>query len=203
MLTDGWTVERIIPMGDDCYNALMYQEASEIRVALLFNPSEMEYKILYLHDDNVVEQFSPSEAHYMSQFDWVPFDREEKATAADRIDNPFEEIYEAEPAHCLGVVVVAYERENGYTGHWKVQEFYGDVPCFNSLLTSDDRMVWICLNVGSHEYIAETFYHSETKPIQKPIIQYEETDWQFCKRMANHWDCRFTAIPCSVELICR
>lgn len=30
------------------------------------------------------------------------------------------------------------------------------------------------------------FYHSENKPIQKPIIQYEETDWQFCNRMASH-----------------
>lgn len=155
LLTDGWTVERIIPIGDDCYNVLMYQEASGSRVALLFNSSEMEYKILYLHDINQ----SFSETHYMSQFDWVSFDREEKATAADRIDNPFEDIHEAEESHCLNVVVATYERENGYTGHWKVQEFYGDVPCFSGLLVSDDRMVWFCMNVGLHEYIAETFYY--------------------------------------------
>ena len=29
-------------------------------------------------------------------------------------------------------------------------------------------------------------YSSTTKQIQKPMIQYEETDWEFCKRMASH-----------------
>lgn len=158
LLTDGWTVERIIPIGDDCYHVLMYQESSEIRIALLFDYSEMEYKILYLHDTAM--PFS-SEIHYISQFDWVPYGREEKATAAGRVNNPYEDIYDAEESHCLNVVIAAWERENGYTGLWKVQEFYGDVPCFSGLLVSEERMVWLCMNVRTHEYIAETFYVNE------------------------------------------
>ncbi|MCM1101664.1 MAG: hypothetical protein NC079_07790 [Clostridium sp.] len=75
LLTDGWTVERIIPIGDEYYNVLMYQEASGSSVNLLFDYSEPEYKVLYLQDGNM--PFS-LETHYMSQFDWEPFDREEK-----------------------------------------------------------------------------------------------------------------------------
>lgn len=155
LLTDGWTVERIIPIGDEYYNVLMYQETSGSSVDLLFDYSEPEYKVLYLQDGNM--PFS-LETHYMSQFDWEPFDREEKVTVADRVDNPFEDIYDTEEDHCLNVIVAAYEKEKDYAGQWKVQEFYGDSPCFSGLLVSDDRKVWICMNVGSHEYIAETFY---------------------------------------------
>lgn len=30
------------------------------------------------------------------------------------------------------------------------------------------------------------FYSPDTPQIRKPVVQYMETDWKFCKRMASH-----------------
>lgn len=154
LLSDYWVVERVTPIGNDYYNALLHQRSNGVRADLLFNPTEMEYKVLYIIC-NDGQRISCDGLSYMSQYDWMPYSWEETSAT---IDNPFFEIYESSIGMELAAAVTAYENETGYTGEWKVQEIYAYSTLNNYLLISKDRVVWFCLDVFVSEYTAETFY---------------------------------------------
>lgn len=157
LLSDYWVVERVTPIGNDYYNALLHQKSNGGRADLLFNPTEMEYKVLYIIC-NDGQRISYDGLSYMSQYDWMPYSWDETSATIDRIDNPFFEIYESSIGMELAAAVTAYENETGYTGKWKVQEIYAYSMLNNYLLISKDRVVWFCLDVFVSEYTAETFY---------------------------------------------
>lgn len=159
LLLDYWVVERVTPIGNDYYNALFHQRSNGVRADLLFSPTEMEYKVLYVICDDG-QRISYNGLSYISQYDWMPYNWEETSSTIDRIDNPFFEIYESSIGMELASAVAAYENEVGYIGKWKVQEIYAYNTLNNYLLISEDRVVWFCLDVAASvkEYTAETFY---------------------------------------------
>lgn len=153
LLSDGWVVESITPIGSGYYNALLHQKENEVRADLLFNPTEGEYKVLYVTCENG-EHTSYNGVSYMSQYEWKPYIWEETSAA---VDNPFSEIYESSIDTAIDAAVTAYEQEMEYVGSWKVQEIYAYSSLTNCLLASEDGVVWFCLDVYTNEYAAETF----------------------------------------------
>ncbi len=154
LLSDGWVVERITPIGSSYYNALLHQKENSVRADLLLNTEEGEYKILYVICDKG-ERTSYDELHYMSQYEWKPYIQGEGSA---EIDNPFFEIYETSTDMYLTDAVTAYEKEMEYDGEWTVEEIYAYSSLRNFFLTAEDRVVWFCLDVYTDEYTAETFY---------------------------------------------
>lgn len=159
LLTDGWVVDRITPIGNGYYNALLHQKSDDARMDVLIDDNEREYKVFYVICDNG-ERNSYNELKYMSQFDWTPYDYEKTSAT---VHNPFSEIYEASSHTDLCAAVTLYESEMGYDGQWVVEDIYAYSSLKNYLLTAEDRVVWFCLDVYMKEYTAETFYMQNTK----------------------------------------
>ena len=157
LLSDGWVVERITPIGrGGYYNARLHQKSGGKIANIFIDDKESEYKVLYIIDDFYLKyDNAKNESDYMSQYNWISFNREEISVT---IDNPFEDIYEASTYTELAAAVTAYENAEGYTGNWKLQEIYAHARLTDYLLTSEDRMVWVCLDERAWKYAAETFY---------------------------------------------
>lgn len=154
LLLDGWVVDRITPIGSGYYNALLHQKSDGAIADIFIDDNKSEYKVLYVIYDNA-ENASYNGLGYMSQYSWISFNREEISVT---IDNPFWKIYEASTDSMLAAAVTAYENATGYAGNWKVQEIYAHEVLNDYLLTSEDRIVWFCLDVYTEQYATETFY---------------------------------------------
>lgn len=154
LLSDGWVVDGITPIGSGYYNARLHQKSYGAIADVLIDDNENEYKVLYIICDAAEWAFG-REWGYMSQYDWKPYIWEE--TSAE-VDNPFFEIYESSLDTVIAAAVTAYEKETEYGGEWIVKEIYGYYELKNYLVTSKDRVVWFCLDSYSGEYATETFY---------------------------------------------
>lgn len=160
LLADYWEVERITPIGNDYYNALLHQKAQDVRADLLFNPFESEYKILYVVC-NSGDHITYNGLSYLTQSTWMTYtedNSDENYEMDDLVNNPFLDIYETSSHMALLDALTTYQHETGYIGTWTVQEVYKYSSLENYLLVTEDRVVWFCLDVYTNEYTAETFY---------------------------------------------
>lgn len=115
LMSDGWVVDGITPIGNDYYNIQLHQKESEAGAALLLNSAEREYKVLYLFCDKG-EHSIYDELHYTSQYEWMPYLWDETTAM---VSIPFPEIYESSTYTVINAAVTAYEKETGYGGNGK------------------------------------------------------------------------------------
>lgn len=160
LLSDYWVVERITPIGNNYYNALLHQKTQDIRADLLFNSFENEYKVLYVVC-NSGDHTTYNGLSYLTQSNWMTYSEEntdENYDIHELVNNPFSDIYETSLHTELLDALNTYQHATRYVGTWTVQEVYVYAPLTNYSLVSEDRAVWFCLDVYKKEYTAETFY---------------------------------------------
>lgn len=154
--SDHWTVERIYPIGDGYYNLVLSQKNHDVSIDLLCQPDEGKYSILYAHYEGGDRIAGVNEIPYASQLEWHPFDFHEQYEAPSVV-NPYEDICESSVSSVLDIVLYRYGQDTGYDGQWKVREVFGRSPFFDYIVESDDTLLFICVDIGQHNYACVVF----------------------------------------------
>lgn len=151
LTSDRWTVERIYPINGGYYNIVLSQNSHDVSIDLLCHPDEGKYIILYAQYEGGNRITGVNEIHYSSQLQWHSFDFHE-AYEHPSVENPFADICETSVSICLYIALSHYEQDTGYAGEWHVREVFGRSPFFDYLVETDDRLLWICIDIWQHEY---------------------------------------------------
>lgn len=152
---DTWIAERIFPVCDGYYNAVISQDTQNTCIALLFRPDEKKYVILYAQYEDGDRTAGVSQIPFSSQLSWKSFDFHEHYDAPS-VRNPYADICETSVSTALYIPLSHYEQKYGVTEEWNIRELFGRSPFFDYLVESEQLTVWFCVDIGQHFYTCVT-----------------------------------------------
>lgn len=156
LLLNYWEIERVIPIGNDYYNVVIYQEAENIRINMLFDYAELEYIILYAACEEG-NRTTYNDKKYYSQASWKSYLDMYSGDVIVSIDNPFADVMEISTHTNLDAALSTHLENTNYAKEWSVKEIYGSYSLIDYLLESENEVVWFCLDVYRNEFVAVRF----------------------------------------------